>query len=507
MKAYLLFLVLFLAHSVSSNTLHKAKHNIAADGDKRVVCYYGSWAVYRPDLGKFDVENIDPFVCTHVIYAFAGLNAATYEIMSLDTYNDLYDNYGKGAFNRFADLATINPDLKCMLGIGGWNEDPVKYSNMANDPAKRATFVASVAPFLKTYGFHGLDLDWEYPDERGGIVADKEAYSALLQELKASFEADGYILSIAVSAGKDTIDAAYNVPEIVPSVDFINVMAYDYHGSWEPFTGENAPLDARPGETDAEQLFNVDYSINYWLSLGAPASLLNMGIPTYGHNFALADPTVTDFYSTTYGPGDAGPYTRQAGTLGYNEICVDLQDGGWTVVLDQYYQAPYAYKGNQWIGYDDPDSIATKCQLANDLGLGGVMIWSIETDDFQPTCGPTPFPLLGVINEYMRGGAPTRGPTPPPPTTTPYTGPPTTQKPTTPPTSPYTFPPPDPTDVCQHEGFQADPNDCTTFYNCIPTPYGTWSVYEFHCGAGTVFDPAIDSCNYPENVPDCHADI
>ena len=114
-----------------------------------------------------------------------------------------------------------------------------------------------------------------------------------------------------------------------------------------------------------------------------------MGVPTYGHNFALADPTVTDFYSPTWGPGDAGPYTRQAGTLGFNEvqhfitdlsyanydmipvssdltmlvfiqICVDLQDGGWTVVLDQYYQAPYAYKGNQWIGYDDTDSVAVK---------------------------------------------------------------------------------------------------------------------------------------------------
>lgn len=65
--------------------------------DRRVVCYYGSWAVYRPDLGKFDVEAIDPFVCTHVIYAFAGLNPSTYEIESLDPYNDLYDNYGKGS--------------------------------------------------------------------------------------------------------------------------------------------------------------------------------------------------------------------------------------------------------------------------------------------------------------------------------------------------------------------------------------------------------------------------
>lgn len=35
---------------------------------KKLICYYGTWAVYRPDAGKYPVENIDPFLCTHVIY-------------------------------------------------------------------------------------------------------------------------------------------------------------------------------------------------------------------------------------------------------------------------------------------------------------------------------------------------------------------------------------------------------------------------------------------------------
>jgi len=60
-----------------------------------MVCYYGSWAVYRPGAGKFDVEDIDPFVCTHIIYGFAGLGPDN-TIVSLDSWNDLYDNYGKG---------------------------------------------------------------------------------------------------------------------------------------------------------------------------------------------------------------------------------------------------------------------------------------------------------------------------------------------------------------------------------------------------------------------------
>lgn len=137
------------------------------------------------------------------------------------------------------------------------------------------------------------------------------------------------------------------------------------------------------------------------------------------------------------------------------------------------------------------------------------MIWSIETDDFQPTCGDKPFPLLRVINEYIRGVTPnpTRPPTEP---TTPYTGPPTTAPPTRPPPPPPppppTYPPPPPSGVCKHKGFQADPKDCTIFYNCIPTPSGTWDIYTFHCNQGTVFDPSINACNYASAVPDCHAD-
>lgn len=40
----------------------------AGSPGKNLVCYYGTWAVYRPDAGKYPVENIDPFLCTHIIY-------------------------------------------------------------------------------------------------------------------------------------------------------------------------------------------------------------------------------------------------------------------------------------------------------------------------------------------------------------------------------------------------------------------------------------------------------
>ena len=155
--------------------------------EKFVVCYHGAWSRYRVGEGHFEPNDIDPFLCTHVIYAFAKLEESTSEIASSDPWLDFpsshpggrYDGYGE-----FVNLKQTNPNLKAMLAIGGWNEGSVKYSEMAADPAKRATFVASAVKFVKEYNFDGLDLDWEYPANRGGSPDDKENFAKLVTELK-----------------------------------------------------------------------------------------------------------------------------------------------------------------------------------------------------------------------------------------------------------------------------------------------------------------------------------
>ncbi len=134
-----------------------------SDHGKRVVCYWGTWANYRPKGGKFTPEHVDPFLCTNLIYSFAGLDGNTWRIKSLDPWMDLADNYGLDGFGKATALKQSNPDLKVTLAIGGWNEGSKKYSEMAQDPNKRKIFADSVVEFLEKYNFDGLDLDWEYP--------------------------------------------------------------------------------------------------------------------------------------------------------------------------------------------------------------------------------------------------------------------------------------------------------------------------------------------------------
>jgi len=71
-----------------------------------------------------------------------------------------------------------------MASVGGWNEGSTKYSAMAADPALRATFISSSLAFIQQNGFDGLDLDWEYPGQRGGNESDRENLVTLLSEIK-----------------------------------------------------------------------------------------------------------------------------------------------------------------------------------------------------------------------------------------------------------------------------------------------------------------------------------
>jgi chitinase len=63
---------------------------------------------------------------------------------------------------------------------------------------------------------------------------------------------------------------------------------------------------------------------------------------------------------------------------------------------------PYAYKGNQWVSFDDIDQTRRKAEYIKQMGLGGGMIWALDLDDFRGSCGCEEHPLLKTINRVLR---------------------------------------------------------------------------------------------------------
>jgi len=179
-----------------------------------MVCYYGGWSPYRPGNGEFVIENIDPNLCTHAIYGFAALNEdATIKVF--DPWMDLPDDWGKAGYRRFNDMRKVNPTLKTLIAIGGWNEGSIKYSQVFSTAAARAKFVQDAVSFVQKYGFNGLDLDWEDPGQRGGSPTDVENFTELIKALRVEFDKNGLLLTAAVAAAEFSFTQSYDIPALV----------------------------------------------------------------------------------------------------------------------------------------------------------------------------------------------------------------------------------------------------------------------------------------------------
>ncbi|ENN79266.1 hypothetical protein YQE_04301, partial [Dendroctonus ponderosae] len=364
-----------------------------------VICYHGTWSYYRTGNGKFVFSNVPTDLCTHYIYTFMGLDSSTSEVVSLDSWLDI----DLGGITAAANLKVTNPDLKVLLAVGGWNAGSAEFSVMAADATKRATFIASALSWVQTYGLDGFDLDWEYPARRDSTnSADKENLSLLVQEFYEVFNPLGLLITAAVSVTPSSVDISYDVPVLSQYLDFINLMLYDFHGSWDTEAYHNAPLYSTSKLIGTEY---ADYSVNAcvhgWIERGASPAKLALGVPFYGRTTVLSSSsnTAPGSASTSTG-GAAGPYTATSGFLGYNEIVEKFNAGGWTTAWDDEQQVPYAYSGTTWLSYDDEDSIALKVEYAKSLGLGAIMIWSIETEDFLGLNG-TQYPLLTTIQNTL----------------------------------------------------------------------------------------------------------
>jgi chitinase len=199
----------------------------------------------------------------------------------------------------------------------------------------------------------------------------------------------------------ENLNKGYDVPVVNKRLDFINVMAYDFHGPWgsEVIRADHhSPLRQRLRETNSE--LNVDCAINYWIRQGMSPAKINMGIPLYGRSWILSS-NVTTPPAPAHGPLPKGKVAHEDGTMAYYEICDAIHNKGWTVYKTSQAMGPYAVSpaanGRMWVGYDDPAMAIAKTNYVLSKGLGGVMLWDISMDDFQGISGAGPNPVTNAI--------------------------------------------------------------------------------------------------------------
>uniref|UniRef100_A0A1B0DN92 chitinase n=1 Tax=Phlebotomus papatasi TaxID=29031 RepID=A0A1B0DN92_PHLPP len=374
--------------------------------EKKIFCTHGKWHFYFKGNSQFGIDQVDPFLCTHFVYSFFGIDPNG-TIAIRDKYLDLEENYGLGNLRKVSKLKEINPKLKTLASVGGWTEGSAAFSEVANDPEKRKKFARDALDFLQKYNFDGLDLDWEYPRQReGSRETDREAFTLLVKDLHRLLHPRGLLLTALVSSVEPIAEGSYEIPQITRYLDFIKLKTLDMHGAWDAIIGFNSPLYERSGEEGVDKYLNANAAVSFWLKSGVPSEKLILGVPLFGRGFKMVSEDQNTAGSPHAGPSDPGPHTTDPGIMGYNELCEKRLTENWKDHWSEEQLVPYTTWKDQWIGYDNEESVSIKARYVRKYKLGGIMAGAIEMDDFKGFCGRGTFPLLKEINRTLKEKSP-----------------------------------------------------------------------------------------------------
>lgn len=342
------FLMIGLAFSCSQRQSVKP---IIGNNAPKVIAYYAGDAA---SVESFDLLGVD-----QIIYSFLHLEGNE---LAIDNAADSM------TLSRLIDQKAKYPDLKVLVSLGGWGGCET-CSDIFSTEEGREAFAISTATIIERYGADGIDLDWEYPAIPGypGHAyhpADKDNFTDLIIRLRNKMK-DGDILSFAAGASTQFFENSVSWQEVMPLVDNVNLMTYDFYGAGSEKTGHHTALGS-----NAYEGRSAHQAIGELLELGVDPQKIILGAAFYVKTFQNVDPD-------NNGLGQDAEWNRS-----YSQSEFDDIKSNFSFFWDSLAMAPFAYDAQNKIfaTFDDQQSIRLKSEYVLEHQLGGIMFWQLMND-------------------------------------------------------------------------------------------------------------------------------
>jgi GH18 family chitinase len=429
--------------------------------NKKVVTYLGNWSVYGRDFRFPHYEQPHYDIIVHAFMGICskdalsdveqGLNnkklgdefqgavrfykktcSGTNDgmLLSSDSFADLQKDLGeggnhsavhtinqknvKGLFKEYIKIKQNNPNVKINVSIGGWTLSHV-FPHLFSKPHLRQNFYKSLGAFLEKWEFiDGIDIDWEKPKN----AQEGKQYATLIKEVRAELDKIGqktgkrYGLSSAVFTPKKDIDLV-NYKEVMPHLDHLYAMNYDYHGAFSDELGFNTNLKGINSKENS-----VEQAMKNFIAAGVPSNKLFIGVAAYGRSVQLGSMddiesaiplkgknTINgnrsgigshefgvlewyDFYKKFWEPGygdsaSLTPLIKEDVKIG-DQLLKDVPKiNGFYHITDSVRDSDYFINPERKIIFDmeTPRTAYNKAKKVNELDLGGVFFWTLEYDN------------------------------------------------------------------------------------------------------------------------------
>jgi chitinase len=248
---------------------------------------------------------------------------------------------------------------KIILTIGGWGAN----FTSAISPTNRAQFITNLINYMQTYGYDGLDIDWE-------PVTDAANFKIFIPQLKSAM--------LAANPNWVLTAAAYNFdPAIVENAQYfdqINLMTYDMSGPWPGWVvWHNSPI-YNGGQTFPSTgglLPATDDSINRYINAGVPKQKLGIGIDFYGYYWNGVNQPLQDISTVTSYRGNV-PYSEIMDTYPTMPRSWDNTAQSSYIKIDNS-----GTTNDMFVSIDDENTISAKFNYIKTKDVGGLIIWEL----------------------------------------------------------------------------------------------------------------------------------
>ena len=270
--------------------------------------------------------------------------------------------------------------VKVLVSLGGWGWDK-QFASIVSKPEAEDRYVKSVMAIVDENDYDGIDLDWEYPDTEHEVIGFERLTRRFRKELDALGARKGRPMVVTMAASSNAGTLKWLRKEfLLETMDWINVMTYDFTGDWTNYAGHHSPLFAsskQPGGNPRSTELSMKYLLE---ERGLPADRLAVGIPLYGRGFGVAEP-----YAPTKGAKKTGIPRGD-----YKNLHPLVNQQGWTRKWDDQTKNPWLISPDRGVvvGYDDAESVALKTEWAMKQGFRGVFFWQIAADRLPDGTNP-----------------------------------------------------------------------------------------------------------------------